>query len=227
MKVLKFGGRYLEDRKGLSKVGSIIESTSGPAVIVVPEGAVNDLVAIVPGSKAANPQTCLAGHPEILTPHAGKVIVPGIIPDGFAASELTDLEIGAPDYLASLIAVSNDAECLEIWTDRDGFMTADPGSVKTAYLIKEMSYREAMELCNFGAGLIYSPALFPVNSKGIPTVVKNVFNPGFTTKKRGWGLGLTLVKRIIEEYHGGKIYVKDSEVGKGTTFAIEIPKVKC
>lgn len=55
---------------------------------------------------------------------------------------------------------------------------------------------------------------------------KNVFNPGFTTKKRGWGLGLTLVKRIIEEYHGGKIYVKESEVGKGTTFAIEIPKVK-
>jgi len=55
---------------------------------------------------------------------------------------------------------------------------------------------------------------------------KNVFNPGFTTKKRGWGLGLTLVKRIIEEYHDGKIYVKDSEVGKGTTFAIEIPKIK-
>ena len=55
---------------------------------------------------------------------------------------------------------------------------------------------------------------------------KNGFNPGFTTKKRGWGLGLTLVKRIIEEYHNGKIYVKDSEVGKGTTFAIEIPKVK-
>ncbi|MBO4721301.1 MAG: HAMP domain-containing histidine kinase [Muribaculaceae bacterium] len=55
---------------------------------------------------------------------------------------------------------------------------------------------------------------------------KNVFNPGFTTKKRGWGLGLTLVKRIIEEYHVGKIYVKESEVGKGTTFAIEIPKVK-
>ena len=55
---------------------------------------------------------------------------------------------------------------------------------------------------------------------------KNVFNPGFTTKKRGWGLGLTLVKRIIEEYHGGKIFVKESEVGKGTTFAIEIPRVK-
>ena len=63
--------------------------------------------------------------------------------------------------------------------------------------------------------------------KGIPRKnFKNVFNPGFTTKKRGWGLGLTLVKRIIEDYHGGKIFVKESEVGKGTTFSIEIPKVK-
>ena len=52
---------------------------------------------------------------------------------------------------------------------------------------------------------------------------KNVFNPGFTTKSRGWGLGLTLAKRIIEEYHGGRIYVKTSEIGVGTTFRIEIP----
>lgn len=55
---------------------------------------------------------------------------------------------------------------------------------------------------------------------------KNVFNPGFTTKKRGWGLGLTLVKRIIEEYHGGRIYVKESELDKGTTFAIELPSIQ-
>ncbi len=55
---------------------------------------------------------------------------------------------------------------------------------------------------------------------------KTVFNPGYTTKKRGWGLGLTLVKRIIEEYHGGRIYVKDSEVGRGTTFRIELHKVQ-
>jgi len=52
---------------------------------------------------------------------------------------------------------------------------------------------------------------------------KTVFNPGYTTKKRGWGLGLTLVKRIIEEYHGGRIYVKESELGRGTTFRIELP----
>ncbi len=61
--------------------------------------------------------------------------------------------------------------------------------------------------------------------KGIPRKnFKTVFNPGFTTKKRGWGLGLTLVKRIIEEYHGGKIFIKESEIGRGTTFCIEIPK---
>lgn len=52
---------------------------------------------------------------------------------------------------------------------------------------------------------------------------KTVFNPGYTTKKRGWGLGLTLVKRIVEDYHGGKIYVKESEPGVGTTFRIEFP----
>lgn len=55
---------------------------------------------------------------------------------------------------------------------------------------------------------------------------KTVFHPGFTTKKRGWGLGLTLVKRIIESYHGGKIYVKESELGKGTTFRIELPPLE-
>ena len=52
--------------------------------------------------------------------------------------------------------------------------------------------------------------------------IHNVFTPGFTTKKRGWGLGLSLAKRIVEEYHKGKIYVKYSEVGKGTTFRIEL-----
>ena len=62
--------------------------------------------------------------------------------------------------------------------------------------------------------------------KGIPRKnFKTVFNPGYTTKKRGWGLGLTLVKRIIEEYHNGRIYVKESEVGKGTTFCIELPRI--
>jgi signal transduction histidine kinase len=61
--------------------------------------------------------------------------------------------------------------------------------------------------------------------KGIPTSkFKMVFEPGFTTKKRGWGLGLSLAKRIVENYHSGKIFVKKSEEGKGTTFTIQLPK---
>ena len=65
------------------------------------------------------------------------------------------------------------------------------------------------------------------NGKGIRKKdVKNVFTPGFTTKKRGWGLGLSLARRIVEEYHHGRIFVKSSEVGRGTTFRIEIRK-KC
>ena len=63
------------------------------------------------------------------------------------------------------------------------------------------------------------------NGKGIRKKdLKSVFTPGFTTKKRGWGLGLSLAKRIVEEYHKGRIYVKSSEVGVGTTFRIEMPK---
>ena len=54
--------------------------------------------------------------------------------------------------------------------------------------------------------------------------VRNVFRPGFTTKKRGWGLGLSLAKRIVEEYHHGRIFVKSSELGKGTTFRIELKR---
>ena len=64
------------------------------------------------------------------------------------------------------------------------------------------------------------------NGKGMPKAnYKSVFKPGFTTKRRGWGLGLSLAKRIIEEYHKGRIFVKYSEIGKGTTFRIELPRI--
>ena len=61
------------------------------------------------------------------------------------------------------------------------------------------------------------------SGKGISKrLYKKIFNPGYTTKRRGWGLGLSLTKRIIEDYHKGRIYVKRSEIGKGTTFQIEL-----
>ena len=89
----------------------------------------------------------------------------------------THLGRGGSDYTAAIIAAALNAECLEIWTDVDGFMTADPKVIKTAYTINELSYIEAMELCNFGAKVIYPPTIYPVCVKNIPIKVKNTFNP--------------------------------------------------
>ena len=170
MIVLKFGSSLFNIEDNLRRIKSVIDSIDDDAIIVVPKEHVKPLLEVTPNLRKVTPGECLAGHREALLPHGGKLIVPGIIPDGFAASELTDLEVGAPDYLASLIAASNDAQRLEIWTDMEGFMTADPRSVKTAYLIKEMSYREAMELCNFGVDLIYSPARSGKSIRGVSSI---------------------------------------------------------
>lgn len=104
-------------------------------------------------------------------------LVPGFISRDGASNDITNLGRGGSDYTASIIAAALDAEALEIWTDVDGFMTADPRVIKTAYTIKELSYVEAMELCNFGAKVIYPPTIYPVCVKNIPIRVKNTFNP--------------------------------------------------
>ncbi len=104
-------------------------------------------------------------------------LVPGFISTDRDTGEITNLGRGGSDYTASTIAAALDAEVLEIWTDVDGFMTADPRVIKTAYTIKELSYIEAMELCNFGAKVIYPPTIYPVCVKNIPIRVKNTFNP--------------------------------------------------
>ena len=105
-------------------------------------------------------------------------IVPGFISSDSKSGAITNLGRGGSDYTASIIAAALDAESLEIWTDVDGFMTADPRIIKTSYVIDELSFVEAMELCNFGAKVIYPPALYPVCPKDIPVVIKNTFNPG-------------------------------------------------
>ena len=104
-------------------------------------------------------------------------LVPGFISKDRDTDEITNLGRGGSDYTAAIIAAALDAEILEIWTDVDGFMTADPRVIKTAYTIKELSYIEAMELCNFGAKVVYPPTIYPVCMKNIPIRVKNTFNP--------------------------------------------------
>ena len=112
------------------------------------------------------------------TPNSKAVyVVPGFIARDRDSHETTNLGRGGSDYTAAIIAASLDAEILEIWTDVDGFMTADPKVIKSAYTINELSYVEAMELCNFGAKVIYPPTIYPVCIKNIPIKVKNTFNP--------------------------------------------------
>ncbi len=104
-------------------------------------------------------------------------LIPGFISSDKDSGETTNLGRGGSDYTAAIIAADLDAEILEIWTDVDGFMTADPRVIKTAYTIDELSYVEAMELCNFGAKVVYPPTIYPVRIKNIPIRVKNTFNP--------------------------------------------------
>ena len=104
-------------------------------------------------------------------------LVPGFISTDRDTGEITNLGRGGSDYTAAIIAAALDAEVLEIWTDVNGFMTADPRVIKEAYTIAELSYIEAMELCNFGAKVVYPPTIYPVCVKNIPIKVKNTFNP--------------------------------------------------
>ena len=104
-------------------------------------------------------------------------LVPGFISTDAESGEVTNLGRGGSDYTASIIAAALDATSLEIWTDVDGFMTADPRVISSAYVIPELSYIEAMELCNFGAKVVYPPTIYPVCVKNIPIRIRNTFNP--------------------------------------------------
>ena len=103
------------------------------------------------------------------------VIVPGFIASN-ERDETTTLGRGGSDYTAAIIAAALNAEILEIWTDVDGFMTADPKKVEKAYAIDSLTYSEAIELSHFGAKVIYTPTLRPVYKKNIPIKVLNTFN---------------------------------------------------
>ena len=104
-------------------------------------------------------------------------VVPGFIASDKTTGRVTNLGRGGSDYTAAVIAAVLDASILEIWTDVDGFMTADPKVISTAYAIEELSYVEAMELCNFGAKVVYPPTIYPAFHENIPILIKNTFNP--------------------------------------------------
>ncbi len=105
------------------------------------------------------------------------IVVPGFIAQDKESEEITNLGRGGSDYTAAILAATLNAECLEIWTDVDGFMTADPRVINNAYTIRHLSYVEATELCNFGAKVVYPPTIYPVFKANIPIKIKNTFNP--------------------------------------------------
>jgi aspartokinase/homoserine dehydrogenase 1 len=104
-------------------------------------------------------------------------VIPGFISSDRDSGETTNLGRGGSDYTAAIMASTLGASQLEIWTDVDGFMTADPRVISSAYVINHLTFIEAMELCNFGAKVVYPPTIYPVFHKNIPILIKNTFNP--------------------------------------------------
>ncbi|MFR9504337.1 MAG: bifunctional aspartate kinase/homoserine dehydrogenase I [Rikenellaceae bacterium] len=103
-------------------------------------------------------------------------LLPGFIASDSKSGVVTTLGRGGSDYSAAILAAALNADILEIWTDVDGFMSADPRVISNTYVIDHLSFVEAMELCNCGAKVIYPPTIYPVYYKNIPIVVKNTFN---------------------------------------------------
>ena len=117
---------------------------------------------------------------EAFSPLPHLAVCPGFISRDSQTEEVTNLGRGGSDYTASILAATLGAEVLEIWTDVDGFMTADPRLIPQAYTIQSLSYVEATELCNFGAKVVYPPTIYPVCAKNIPIRILNTFFPDNT-----------------------------------------------
>lgn len=130
---------------------------------------------------------------------------------GTRISSKVKINVDVPDY--PIIVLINNA--LFSWVIENlckNAVDAMEGQGSISFHIEEKGKMVRIDVTDTGKGIVKSK-------------FKTVFSPGYTTKKRGWGLGLSLVKRIIESYHGGKIFVKSSEIGKGTTFRIELKRM--
>ena len=137
---------------------------------------------------------------ETFNPLPKVSLVPGFISSSSETGEVTNLGRGGSDYTASILASALNASILEIWTDVDGFMTADPRVISSAYVIDRLSFTEAMELCNFGAKVIYPPTIYPVYHKNIPIRILNPFNPAapgtYISKEKERGGSRAIIKGI-------------------------------
>lgn len=146
---------------------------------------------------------------EMPPPHVA--VVPGFISSSCENNDITNLGRGGSDYTAAIIAAALNATVLEIWTDVNGFMTADPKIINSAYVIDELSFTEAIELTNFGAKVIYPPTIFPVYHKNIPIYVRNTFHP----EEKG-----TLI-RDIKPTRNGKIIKGISSINDTALITIQ------
>lgn len=154
------------------------------------------------GKSVLDPEDTAARIREHFTPLENEkvIIVPGFIAKD-NEGHVSNLGRGGSDYTAAILAAELKADVLEIWTDVDGFMTADPRVVSDASVIDNLSFVEAMELCNFGAKVVYPPTIYPVFSANIPIIIKNTFNashPGTLISESGSGLGITGVSAIAD-----------------------------
>lgn len=106
-----------------------------------------------------------------------RTVVPGFIASAVDSGEVTTLGRGGSDYTAALIGAALRVREIDIWCSTRGFMTADPEVISNAYPIDHLSYSEAMELCNFGAKVIFPPTIYPASSENVPIVIRNINDP--------------------------------------------------
>ncbi len=178
---------------------------------------------MLPGARLADARTFIKTEPsfqkhivdfaqtnalirETFRPDARLWVVPGFISSDKTTGEATTLGRGGSDYTASILAAALDASALEIYTDVDGFMTADPKVINKAYLIEYLTFVEAMELCNFGAKVLYPPTIFPAYNHNIPIVIKNTYRP----ESPGTHIGRTLPEGVVRKPIQGISSINDT-----------------
>jgi aspartokinase/homoserine dehydrogenase 1 len=149
---------------------------------------------IIPGAELLDARKMIKTHPyfskhvvdfslterlvrEAFSSRPKIAVMGGFIATDTETGDATTLGRGGSDYTGAIVAAALDASILEIWTDVDGFMSADPRIIDNTYLIERLTFSEAMELCNFGAKVLFPSTIFPVYQKNIPIHVRNTFNP--------------------------------------------------